>query len=100
MNHSLQEIFLMIHQNHIITIFIHQDIYFFKKICKGGSTMKTKVRGFHMHIYGGNIGRSQYPKYMDGSKSKMLPIPVVNSRPGNKGHISVSGSLKNGYVKC
>ena len=48
--------------------------------------MKTKVRGVRMHMYGGTIGRSQYPKYIDGLKSKMLPRPVVNSRPGNKGY--------------
>ena len=58
----------------------------FKEISKGGSTMKTKVRGVRMHMYGGTIGRSQYPKYIDGLKSKMLPRPVVNSRPGNKGY--------------
>ena len=68
--------------------YLHSSRYkeFFKEICKGESTMKTKVREVRMHMYGGTIGRSQYPKYMDGSKTKILPRPDVNSHPGNKGH--------------
>ena len=39
-----------------------------------------------MHLYGRTIEISQYPKYMDWTTSKMLPGPVGNSHPGNKGH--------------
>ena len=57
----------------------------FKWIPMGGNHCKTARRILQMYQYGGTIGYSRYPLYrIEGwSKDRMLPRPVVKSRPSN-----------------
>ena len=40
----------------------------------------------NMFLFGGTIGRSQYPKFFDGQRYKMLPRPVVKSKVNTTGY--------------
>ena len=60
----------------------------------GGIHGRTKKRKKLVRQFGGSIGPSQYPKFVNPltGKESMLPRPVVKSRPGKIGHLILSNN--------
>ena len=57
-------------------------------LCSGGNKIVTKVRNLTLYQYGGTIGPSRFPKFVNPLKhgQSMLPRPVVKILPKNVGH--------------